>query len=645
MTNVIQPNDQLFAKSFWSVDSSSQDILMLQNERSTKTLTSLSHFYKEFINLENDYARKFNTLLNKLELPKHENAGTLKTSIDVFQEQCMKISESHCLQASRVNDTLQQPLLELISDRKARQKVLYSKIKQSWNELLELKNKCDLKSDKYEDIWSSMCSLKRTRMTLDNREAEKLEEKLSSMKTKMLIVRQENYELVTKFNQRLDCWLNLWWDTCNELQISEEKKIRFLKANMWEFANILSVFCVEQDQYAENIRTSLQDCSAKKDLDYFVKENSTNNMLFAPLKFIDFAKNETRPYHDQSLRSFNIMEIPSINQKIKEEKEVRQRKRNPPPQSNEQTETAFSYIGKSKETFKELQDQAQKEVSQMKINTPEYNDSKSGSEPSTFKVMSDYSNPTTQTSIYSRSYNDSFEDNVLEYNKNSKENDKRIKSIESIGSRDDDSNYKNSIRNSLVTLKNGDKLRESMSPVKRNSLNKDKHKSLANIMKNAFTEGPTNKHEYKQIIPASFDKKEPNNKFDNIDNVPIEKRINSNSLMLKNPKNVLRASQQTAKLNSHINSTNSLKKSKSQMNLNDRNISLNELPSYSSEGYPVISYAKAHYNYTAAIEEELSFKKKDILLILHKQSDGWWFAENINSGDSGLVPSNYLIEI
>lgn len=645
MTSIAQPNDQLFAKSFWSVDSSSQNILMLKNERSTKTLTSISHFYKEFINLENDYARKFKTLLNKLELPKHENAGTLKTSIDVFQEQCMKISESHYLQASRVNDTLLQPLLELISDRKARQKVLDLQIRQSWNELLELKNKCDSKSEKYEDIWSSMCSLKRSRMTLDNREAERLEEKLSTMKTKMLIIRQENFDLVTKYNQKLDNWLNLWWDTCNELQISEEKKIKFLKANMWEFANILSVFCVEQDQYAENMRISLQDCSAKKDLDYFVKENSTNNMLFAPLKFIDFAKNETRPYSDQSIRSFNVLEIPSISQKIKEEKEIRQRKRNPPPQENEQTETAFSYIGKSKETFKELQNEAQKEVSQMKIHTPEYNGSKSGSEPSTFKVMSDYSNPTTQTSLSSRSYNDSFEDNVLEYNKIQHEDDKRINSIESTGSKENDSHYKKMIRNSLVTLKNDDKLRESMSPVKSNDVSKDKHKSFANIMKNAFTEGPTSKYDYKKIMPNSFDKKGLKNKFENRDNDTIEKRINSNSLMLKNSNNTLRASQKTAKLNSNINSHNSIKKSKSQMNLNDKNISLSELPSYSSEGYPVISYAKAHYNYTAAIEEELSFKKRDILLILHKQSDGWWFAENINSGDSGLVPSNYLNEI
>lgn len=56
------------------------------------------------------------------------------------------------------------------------------------------------------------------------------------------------------------------------------------------------------------------------------------------------------------------------------------------------------------------------------------------------------------------------------------------------------------------------------------------------------------------------------------------------------------------------------------------------------------------YSYTAAIPEELSFGKGDILAVLRLQDDGWWEAEVSQSvksggpgiGGIGLVPSNYL---
>lgn len=47
--------------------------------------------------------------------------------------------------------------------------------------------------------------------------------------------------------------------------------------------------------------------------------------------------------------------------------------------------------------------------------------------------------------------------------------------------------------------------------------------------------------------------------------------------------------------------------------------------------------------YQAAIPEELSFAKGDVLAVLRHQDDGWWEAEiPTKRGARGLVPSNYL---
>lgn len=53
--------------------------------------------------------------------------------------------------------------------------------------------------------------------------------------------------------------------------------------------------------------------------------------------------------------------------------------------------------------------------------------------------------------------------------------------------------------------------------------------------------------------------------------------------------------------------------------------------------------ARAMYQYSAAIPEELGFAKGDIVAVLRQQDDGWWEAELVGvQGRPGLVPSNYL---
>ncbi|KAI4141748.1 MAG: hypothetical protein L6R39_005194 [Caloplaca ligustica] len=64
---------------------------------------------------------------------------------------------------------------------------------------------------------------------------------------------------------------------------------------------------------------------------------------------------------------------------------------------------------------------------------------------------------------------------------------------------------------------------------------------------------------------------------------------------------------------------------------------------YTKDGRPILQFARALYLYKAAIPEELSFAKGDVLAVLNMQDDGWWEAEVTGkAGRPGLVPSNYL---
>lgn len=91
-----------------------------------------------------------------------------------------------------------------------------------------------------------------------------------------------------------------------------------------------------------------------------------------------------------------------------------------------------------------------------------------------------------------------------------------------------------------------------------------------------------------------------------------------------------------------------------------RSKSVADVRQFNREGRPILNFgmssccsvlrgttdaflARALYVYQAAIPEELSFQKGDILAVLRLQDDGWWEAEIAGkNGRPGLVPSNYL---
>ncbi|RDW72051.1 putative proline-serine-threonine phosphatase-interacting protein 2 [Coleophoma crateriformis] len=74
-----------------------------------------------------------------------------------------------------------------------------------------------------------------------------------------------------------------------------------------------------------------------------------------------------------------------------------------------------------------------------------------------------------------------------------------------------------------------------------------------------------------------------------------------------------------------------------------RSKSVADVRQFTRDGRPILHFARAMYMYQAAIPEELSFAKGDILAVLRLQDDGWWEAEVAGkNGRPGLVPSNYL---
>ncbi|KAL1915494.1 uncharacterized protein VTP21DRAFT_6618 [Calcarisporiella thermophila] len=53
-------------------------------------------------------------------------------------------------------------------------------------------------------------------------------------------------------------------------------------------------------------------------------------------------------------------------------------------------------------------------------------------------------------------------------------------------------------------------------------------------------------------------------------------------------------------------------------------------------------YARALYDFEAEFPQELGFCAGDILFIQYRQGEGWFVADHCDSGETGLVPENYV---
>ena len=50
------------------------------------------------------------------------------------------------------------------------------------------------------------------------------------------------------------------------------------------------------------------------------------------------------------------------------------------------------------------------------------------------------------------------------------------------------------------------------------------------------------------------------------------------------------------------------------------------------------------YDYDSRTDDDLSFKKGDLMYIISTEEGDWWFARSKEGGKEGYIPSNYVAE-
>ena len=50
------------------------------------------------------------------------------------------------------------------------------------------------------------------------------------------------------------------------------------------------------------------------------------------------------------------------------------------------------------------------------------------------------------------------------------------------------------------------------------------------------------------------------------------------------------------------------------------------------------------YDYASRTNDDLSFKKGDLLYIINTDEGDWWYARSKHTGQEGYIPNNYVAE-
>lgn len=50
------------------------------------------------------------------------------------------------------------------------------------------------------------------------------------------------------------------------------------------------------------------------------------------------------------------------------------------------------------------------------------------------------------------------------------------------------------------------------------------------------------------------------------------------------------------------------------------------------------------FDYDSRTDDDLGFKRGDLMYILQADDDGWWLAHSKDSGKSGYIPSSYVVQ-
>ncbi|KAK9454356.1 hypothetical protein V1511DRAFT_517647 [Dipodascopsis uninucleata] len=282
-----------FSNNFWGLEEKGVTSLLQRMREAKLTCEELKAFYKERISIEDDYSRRLLSLsrraLGSVEV------GTLKASLETVRRETEQMSKAHANTSDQLKMELEEPLIAFAAGMRERRKVVQTTIEK----LTKAKMAQAVAVQKNKDRFESDCNkingyIAQQNMVL-GRELEKNNSKLEKVQISVTTSRRDYQMSLRNLAETTERWNREWRAACDKFQDLEEERIDFLKSNIWAYTNVLSTVCVNDDEFCENIRLSLEKCDVEQDIVAVVKDRGTGREIPDPPKYINFMEGSYQP--------------------------------------------------------------------------------------------------------------------------------------------------------------------------------------------------------------------------------------------------------------------------------------------------------------------------------------------------------------
>ncbi|KAK1759644.1 hypothetical protein QBC47DRAFT_112918 [Echria macrotheca] len=302
-----------FANNFWGKDDAGVSPLLERMHAAKQTCDELRAFYSARASIEDEYARKLQSLCRK-SLGSQE-MGTLRTSLDVVRGEVESMAKQHQNIAAQMKTELEEPLAAFAGGMKERRKIVQNTVEKLLKTKVQQTQTVNKTRDRYEQECLKIKGYLAQGHMVMGQEERKNKAKLEKTQISLATSNAEYEAAVKALEETTARWNREWKAAADKFQDLEEERLDFTKSSLWTFANIASTVCVSDDASCEKIRLSLESMEVEKDIVTFIKERGTGQEIPDPPKYINFCRGDVDGQSEASEdESYSVAQFPrSIN--------------------------------------------------------------------------------------------------------------------------------------------------------------------------------------------------------------------------------------------------------------------------------------------------------------------------------------------